>query len=295
MPVPTRCAVRWPAWCSWRDPGDAGTVTYPVGIFPTKDGWIGLDDLARPEFTMGIDRFPHADAFEARFIPKLRERSAREWFARALELRLPIVVVPRMADVLASPEFLERGAIVPVRFGAIQLEAPALPLHMAATPPRPGREVPRLGGSRVEPRATPPFRWCRRGRVGVRRRDGRRDVGGLLPGDRCGPCKATASPPGWSGRRSISTGTRILSSAASGRRSTAPSSAHILSRRWRSGRGLSPIRSVRQRRRSASSMRRCWADCSVSRQQSRRVWRRPASRARRLCRVRAPLANRRPT
>jgi crotonobetainyl-CoA:carnitine CoA-transferase CaiB-like acyl-CoA transferase len=147
--------------------------TYPVGIFPTKDDWIGvtlvtpaqwmgfcrmlgLDDLARPEFTMGLDRFPHADTFEARFVPKLRERGAKEWFAEALERRLPIVVVPSMAGVLASTEFRARGAIVPVRFGGREVEAPALPLHMGATPPRPGGTVPRLGGSGVEPRATPP-------------------------------------------------------------------------------------------------------------------------------------------
>ncbi len=58
-----------------------------------------------------------------------------------------------MAGVLASPEFRERDAIVPVRFGARAVEAPALPLHMAATPPRQGGTVPRLGGSGVEPRA----------------------------------------------------------------------------------------------------------------------------------------------
>jgi len=60
--------------------------------------------------------------------------------------------VPSMAGVLASPEFRARGAIVPVRFGERDVEAPALPLHMAATPPRPGGAVPRLGGSGVEPR-----------------------------------------------------------------------------------------------------------------------------------------------
>ena len=156
--------------------------TYPVGIFPTKDEWIGvtlvtpaqwmgfcrmlgLDDLARPEFTMGIDRFPHADAFEARFIPKLRERSAKEWFDEALRLRLPIVVVPSMSGVLASPEFRARGAIVPVRFRGREVEAPALPLHMAAHHRDPAAPCPRLGNrasSRARSRRAPHRPACGR-------------------------------------------------------------------------------------------------------------------------------------
>ena len=145
--------------------------TCPVGIYPTRDEWLGvtlvtpaqwvgfcrmlgLDDLVRPEYTTGLERFPEQDALEARFVPKLRERPAREWFEAALAARLPIVVVPRLAEMINSPVFRARGAIASIRFGARDVAAPRLPLHMKATPPRQGGVVPRL--SSVAPAARPP-------------------------------------------------------------------------------------------------------------------------------------------
>lgn len=146
--------------------------TCPVGIYPTKDEWLGvtlvtpaqwfgfcrmlgLDDLATPEYTMGLERFPRQDALEARFIPKLRERSAYEWFEEALARRLPIVVVPRMQSVLDGPAFRERGALASIRFGDREVVAPRFPLHMKATPPRAGGAVPGLGAGALRRRAKP--------------------------------------------------------------------------------------------------------------------------------------------
>ena len=137
--------------------------TFPVGIYPTADGWLGatlvtpaqwrgfcrmlgLDDLADdPGLTTSVERLPRAEEIEARITPKLLERPAREWFRRGLELRLPLVEVPDMDAALHSEVFRERKAIIPVRVGGRVVEAPGPPMRLTATPPRLGGDVPAVG------------------------------------------------------------------------------------------------------------------------------------------------------
>jgi crotonobetainyl-CoA:carnitine CoA-transferase CaiB-like acyl-CoA transferase len=139
------------------------TPTYPMGIYRCKTGWIGITivtpaqwrgfcellgmpDLARdPHAVMGPERLARADELEARFIPRFLDRTAEEWFAAALELRLPFAIVPDMGQVLSGPVFRDRKAIVPITVGGRTVESPGSPLHLTATPPRFGGAVPRLG------------------------------------------------------------------------------------------------------------------------------------------------------
>ena len=139
------------------------TPTYPMGIYRCKSGWIGITivtpaqwrgfcellgmpDLARdPHAVMGPERLARADELEARFIPRFLDRTAEEWFAAALELRLPFAIVPDMGQVLSWPVFRDRKAIVPITVGGRTVEAPGSPLHLTATPPAFGGAVPRLG------------------------------------------------------------------------------------------------------------------------------------------------------
>ena len=148
--------------------------TYPVGIYPVKDGWLGvtvvtpaqwrsfcamlgLDDLgANPAFTTGIERMEHAAMIEGRFVPKLLERTVSEWFAECLKRRLPIVPVPDMADILANAEFRHRGAVVPIEVAGRTLHGVGSPLRLTRSPPHKGGKVLSLGTAIITPRSEIP-------------------------------------------------------------------------------------------------------------------------------------------
>ena len=139
------------------------TPTYPMGVYPCQQGFIGITivtpaqwksfcdllgmpDLGRhPQHVMGPERLANADALEARFVPRFLERTAEEWFAEGLERRLPFVIVPDMKQVLEWPVFRDRSAIVPIQMGERTVEAPGSPLHLMRTPPNFGGRVPELG------------------------------------------------------------------------------------------------------------------------------------------------------
>jgi crotonobetainyl-CoA:carnitine CoA-transferase CaiB-like acyl-CoA transferase len=139
------------------------TPTYPMGVYRCKQGWIGITivtpaqwrafcdllgmaDLARQSnMVMGPERLAHADALEARFVPRFLDRTADEWFAEALQRRLPFAIVPDMKQVLEWPVFRERKAIVPIAMGSRIVGAPGSPLHLTRTPPNFGGRVPEIG------------------------------------------------------------------------------------------------------------------------------------------------------
>jgi crotonobetainyl-CoA:carnitine CoA-transferase CaiB-like acyl-CoA transferase len=139
------------------------TPTYPMGVYRCKEGWIGITivtpaqwnafcillgmpDLVRhPNYVMGPERLARADELEARFIPRFLDRTAQEWFAAGLELRLPFAIVPGMAEVLSWPVFRDRKAIVPIEIDGKTVEAPGTPFHLTNTPPHFGGKVPNLG------------------------------------------------------------------------------------------------------------------------------------------------------
>jgi crotonobetainyl-CoA:carnitine CoA-transferase CaiB-like acyl-CoA transferase len=147
--------------------------TYPVGIYPARDGWVGvtlvtplqwqgfclmlgLDDLAtHPDYLLGMDRGPHAAMLEQRFMPKLAERTTAHWFEQALARKLPVVPVPSLTEILASPPLRERGIIGHITVGGRSLEGPSSPLHLTRTPPRRGGRVPDIGGARPALRRAP--------------------------------------------------------------------------------------------------------------------------------------------
>ncbi len=139
------------------------TPTYPMGVYPCKEGFIGITivtpaqwksfcdllgmpDLGRdPQHVMGPERLAQADALEARFVPRFLERTAEEWFAAGLERRLPFAIVPDMKQVLEWPVFRDRNAIVPITQGKRTVEAPGSPFHLTRTPANFGGNVPEIG------------------------------------------------------------------------------------------------------------------------------------------------------
>lgn len=136
---------------------------FPAGNFPTRDGWlgvtvvtpaqwsafcvmIGLPELGSdPRYATMIDRYQHAEELTGIIKPVLMHRTALEWFEQGIALRLPLAVVPDMAELLAQQVHRDRGAFAPVRIGAATFEGPVLPQRLTQSPPKPNGIAPRAG------------------------------------------------------------------------------------------------------------------------------------------------------
>ena len=133
---------------------------YPCGVFPTREGMLGVTVVTPAQWRafatmLGVpeladdprfkqERVKCAAEIDAVMLPRLLERTAEEWFARALELKLPVVPVPDMATLLQQDVHRERGAFVPIAIGTAAFEAPANPLRLQYVRRRGGR-APQLG------------------------------------------------------------------------------------------------------------------------------------------------------
>ncbi|MFK4529321.1 crotonobetainyl-CoA:carnitine CoA-transferase CaiB-like acyl-CoA transferase [Bradyrhizobium japonicum] len=135
----------------------------PVGIYETRKGWLGVtvatpaqwrafcDMLGLSELrdesalVLGQDRLKHLEHIEQAFMPRLRARTAQEWFTEGRKRRIPIVPVPEIADLLQDREKKVRGAIVPVLLGEEEGLTVGSVQRLTLTPPRRGGKVPALG------------------------------------------------------------------------------------------------------------------------------------------------------
>ena len=157
-------AVAWDAGASRKRPGvNRFGRNYPVGIYPTKQGLIGvtivtpgqwralcsmlgMPDLAtNPRYQINVDRLSHALELDALFLPVWATRTATEWFELGLEYKLPLAVVPDMNELLQQKVHRERGAFVPVSIGDVAFEGPVVPLRLTRTPPLAGGVAPLPG------------------------------------------------------------------------------------------------------------------------------------------------------
>ncbi len=58
---------------------------------------MGLNELRDdPTLVMGVDRLQRVAEIEGKILPKLKQRTAQEWFAEALKRKIPIVPVPEI-------------------------------------------------------------------------------------------------------------------------------------------------------------------------------------------------------
>lgn len=137
--------------------------TFPVGIYETKHGWLGvttvtpaqwrafcemlgLPDLRDdPALFLGVDRLQHIADIEGKIIPKLKQRTAQEWFAEGVRRKIPIVPVPGIGDLVADEEKRARGAIVPITIGDEAGFTAGSMQRLTGTPPRRGGWVPDVG------------------------------------------------------------------------------------------------------------------------------------------------------
>jgi crotonobetainyl-CoA:carnitine CoA-transferase CaiB-like acyl-CoA transferase len=137
--------------------------TFPVGIYETKQGWLGVTTVTPaqwrafcemlglnelrddPTLFMGTDRLERMEEIEGQFIPKLKQRTAQEWFAEGLRRKIPIVPVPDIGDLIADEEKQARGAIVPILIGDESGFTAGSMQRLIGTPPRRGGAVPDIG------------------------------------------------------------------------------------------------------------------------------------------------------
>lgn len=137
--------------------------TFPVGIYETKQGWLGVTTVTPaqwrafcemlglpelrddPTLVMGVDRLQRVDMIESKFIPRLKQRTAQEWFAEGLRRKIPIVPVPEISDLVADEEKRARGAIVPIMIGDETGFTAGSMQRLTGTPPRRGGAVPDIG------------------------------------------------------------------------------------------------------------------------------------------------------
>lgn len=138
--------------------------TYPLGVFPCKDGWLGVTvltpsqwrtfcelldmmELADVElFQTTIGRLQALDVIEPIMREKLLAHSAEALFYRAQQARVPLARVPTMEELFGVDQFLERNAFSAVTLpGGGELRVPSVPFRLFATPPSFGGAVARLG------------------------------------------------------------------------------------------------------------------------------------------------------
>lgn len=136
---------------------------FPAGIYETKKGWLGVTTITpaqwrafcdmldlselrdNPALVTGEDRLRQIEQIERQFMPKLKMRTAQEWFAEGLKRKIPIVPVPEISDLLHDDKKKLHRAIVPVRFGAEGGLTAGSTQRLTLTPPRRGGKVPAPG------------------------------------------------------------------------------------------------------------------------------------------------------
>ncbi|MDE2849452.1 MAG: CoA transferase [Acidobacteriota bacterium] len=138
--------------------------TYPVGIYPCRDGWLGvstvtpsqwrslcallgLDELGtEPRYQVSINRLEDADRIDAALRPRLLERTAREWVDAGQAARVPLALAPTPAALFDLEQYADRGAWVEARHpDQDNFVAPGTPFRLHRTPATPGGSAPRLG------------------------------------------------------------------------------------------------------------------------------------------------------
>ena len=138
--------------------------TYPVGIYPCRDGWLGVTTVtpsqwrslcsllglhelgAEPRYQVSINRLEDADRIDAALRPRLLARTAREWVEAGQAVRVPLALAPTPAELFDLEQFRDRGAWVEAEhFDQGRFLAAGAPFRLHRTPAATGGRAPRLG------------------------------------------------------------------------------------------------------------------------------------------------------
>ena len=137
--------------------------TYPLGIWPCKDGWIGvtclspaqwqafcaligLDEFADvPLFQSSAARLEAVDVLEPLILEALLRYSAEDLFYRGQAMRIPLARVPTTEELFGIDQFVERQAFSEFSSGEETFQAPSVPFRLTRTSPAFGGSVAELG------------------------------------------------------------------------------------------------------------------------------------------------------
>ncbi len=138
--------------------------TYPIGVYPCKDGWLGVTALTPaqwksfcallelkgvadlPKYQTTLGRLEDADELEEMILDAVRERSAGELFHRGQGMRIPLAPGPTMEQLFDVDQYVQRRAFANVSHpDQGQFKAPATPFRLFRTPSVEGGRVSRLG------------------------------------------------------------------------------------------------------------------------------------------------------
>lgn len=139
-------------------------ATYPLGIYPCRDGWLGVtvltpsqwnafcellgfDDLVAVErYQQSLGRLRDADELDERIQRRVARESAADLAKRGQALRVPLTIVPTMDQIFDVDQFVEREAFADVTHPDLgTLRLPASPFRLYAMPAARGGAVARLG------------------------------------------------------------------------------------------------------------------------------------------------------
>ena len=137
--------------------------TYPLGIWPCKDGWLGvtvlnpsqwvafcqllgLDDLAmESKYQSSMTRLDDVAIIEPRILKALSEHSAQDLFYRGQGMRIPLARVPTMEELFTVDQYVERNAFSEYSSEGETFQAPSCPFRLVETPPYFGGDSVPLG------------------------------------------------------------------------------------------------------------------------------------------------------
>jgi len=138
--------------------------TYPLGVFPCKEGWIGLTVLTPsqwhafckllnmehfalvPEYQTSLGRLQDIDTIEPVIQESLLTFSANDLFYKAQQAAIPLARVPTMEELLEVDQFIERDAFTSaILSGEQRIKVPSVPFRLMDTPPTFGGYVAELG------------------------------------------------------------------------------------------------------------------------------------------------------
>lgn len=138
--------------------------TYPLGVFPCRDGWLGVTVLTPsqwrsfctlldmeelsdvPLFQTSVGRLQAVDVIEPIMRERLLEHDAEELFYRGQSNAIPLARVPTMEELFRVDQFVERRAFCSAELsGDVSVTVPSVPFRLFATPPHFGGPVARLG------------------------------------------------------------------------------------------------------------------------------------------------------
>ena len=144
----------------------------PVGIYPCKDGWVGItattpdqwkslcvalqmhEQAADENLVTRELRFARLDEVEGALARALAGHTAEEWAEVGRRYRVPIVVVPDAAGILSHPVFRERESLACLSSDGQIFKVPRTPFGLSKTPTSKTLDQPRTCAEAGAPSGT---------------------------------------------------------------------------------------------------------------------------------------------